>query len=185
MLLFAWVELLLAWAAWLYPFVLRAPHRQKRPSTTVAGPTRVGLALECLAIALALNIRRPDSTPPGLPRVVASLVCAGCGVVLAWTAVTHLGKQFRIHAGLYEDHELVRTGPYALVRHPIYASLLTMLLCTLLLLTPWPWALVSLAVFVTGTEIRVRTEDRLLESRFGESFRDYRRRVPAYLPFVR
>jgi protein-S-isoprenylcysteine O-methyltransferase Ste14 len=45
---------------------------------------------------------------------------------------------------LYADHQLVRTGPYAVVRHPIYASLLAMLLATVVLLTPWlrapsPW----------------------------------------------
>jgi protein-S-isoprenylcysteine O-methyltransferase Ste14 len=44
---------------------------------------------------------------------------------------------------------------------------------------------VSLALFLAGTEIRVRTEDRLLASRFPDAFRDYRRKVPAYLPFLR
>jgi protein-S-isoprenylcysteine O-methyltransferase Ste14 len=185
MLLFSWIELLVWWCAWAYPFALRAPHRQKRASITVVGPTRLGLALECLAIAMALNIRLPADSPAGLPRIVASMIFGPLGAILAWTSVTHLGKQFRVHAGLYVDHELVRTGPYAVVRHPIYASLLAMLLCTLLLLTPWPWALVSLALFIAGTEIRVYTEDRLLESRFGQAFRDYRRSVPAYVPFVR
>jgi protein-S-isoprenylcysteine O-methyltransferase Ste14 len=143
------------------------------------------MALECLAIAMALNIRLPADSPASLPRVIASMICGPLGAILSWTAVTHLGKQFRVHAGLYVDHELVRTGPYAVVRHPIYASLLAMLLCTLLLLTPWPWALASLALFLAGTEVRVHTEDGLLESRFGEAFREYRRRVPAYVPFVR
>jgi protein-S-isoprenylcysteine O-methyltransferase Ste14 len=80
---------------------------------------------------------------------------------------------------------LVQSGPYASVRHPIYSSLLAILLCTLFLLTPWKWALVSLLLFVTGTEIRVRTEDRLLASRFGPAFEEYRRKVPAYIPLVR
>jgi len=79
----------------------------------------------------------------------------------------------------------VCTGPYSIVRHPIYSSLMAMLVCTQLLLTRWPWIAVSLAVYIAGTEIRVRTEDRLLGGRFGESFADYRRRVPAYIPFVR
>ena len=72
-----------------------------------------------------------------------------------------------------------------MVRHPIYASLLAILLGTLLVLTPWPWILVSLALFLAGTEIRVRAEDGLLASRFGEEFHRYRSRFPAYLPFVR
>jgi protein-S-isoprenylcysteine O-methyltransferase Ste14 len=47
------------------------------------------------------------------------------------------------------------------------------------------WALVCLALFVAGTEIRVHTEDGLLASRFGERFFEYRERVRAYVPFVR
>ncbi len=105
--------------------------------------------------------------------------------ILAWRSVAHLGRQFRINAGLYEDHELVQTGPYGLVRHPIYASLLAILMSTLLLLTPWQWMAVSLVFFIAGTEIRVRTEDKLLASRFGPRFEQYRRKVRAYVPFVR
>jgi len=40
-------------------------------------------------------------------------------------------------------------------------------------------------VLIIGTEIRVRIEDRLLASRFGERFQDYQRSVPAYIPFLR
>ena len=62
----------------------------------------------------------------------------------------HLGRQFRVRAGLYVDHQLVRTGPYSVVRHPIYSSVLAMLLGTALLFTTWPWALAALALFVVG-----------------------------------
>jgi protein-S-isoprenylcysteine O-methyltransferase Ste14 len=99
--------------------------------------------------------------------------------------VRHLGRQFRVNAGLYEDHELVTTGPYKLVRHPIYTSLLAILGSTLFLLAEWQWAVLALALFIAGTEIRVYTEDRLLASRFGERFTGYRRSVRAYIPFVR
>jgi len=102
-----------------------------------------------------------------------------------WFAVAHLGRQFRINAGLYHDHELVRTGPYAVVRHPIYASMLLMLVATAALLTRWGWGAASIAAFLAGTEIRVRAEDRLLASRFGERFAAYRSQVAAYVPFVR
>ena len=173
------------WFAWFYPFIFRAPHHQKRSSITVAGPTRIGLALETLAIFLAFALYPQSDSPPGLPRIVCGVLIGALASVMAWKSVTHLGRQFRLHAGLYHDHELVRTGPYGLVRHPIYASLFAMLICTILLLTPWEWAFLPLALFVIGTEIRVRSEDRLLESRFGDEFREYRRHVRAYVPFVR
>ncbi len=180
----AWLLLLACWAVWWYPFLFRAPHVQKRQSVTVAGPTRIGLLLETLAIAVAF-FPAPGTPRTSAPAVAAALVFAVAGVLLGWTAVPHLGKQFRVHAGLYHDHELVRTGPYAVVRHPIYASLLAMLLCTMVLLTSWPRAVVSLAIFIAGTEIRVRCEDGLLGSRFGEQFAEYRNKVPAYIPFLR
>jgi protein-S-isoprenylcysteine O-methyltransferase Ste14 len=185
MLLIAWVALMACWFAWLYPFLFRAPHNQKRPSITLAAPTRAGLLLECIAIFIAFACRVPADSPPGVARIAGCLVLGAVSAVLSWTAVKHLGRQFRVNAGLYEDHQLVRTGPYALVRHPIYTSLLAILGATLCLLTPWQWALISLAIFVAGTEIRVHTEDNLLASRFGEQFADYKRTVSAYIPFVR
>ena len=185
MRLLVYVELILFWLAWAYPFIFRAPHVQKRESITVVAPTRIGLLLECIAISLAFVFRMPSGHAPGVWRIAASMICGAMAAVLAWTSVTHLGRQFRFHAGLYHDHALVRTGPYAIVRHPIYASLLAILLCTLLLLTPWQAIPISLAVFICGTEIRVHSEEQLLASRFGEQFAAYRKRVPAYIPFVR
>ena len=175
--------LLLCWIAWWYPFLFRAPHFQKRPSITVPWPTRAGLLLETGAFAVAFVFYLP--APAGAVRTALGIAIAIPAVVMAWQAVAHLGKQFRLHAGLYDDHELVRTGPYGIVRHPIYCSLLGMLAANCLLLTRWPWALVALAIFIAGTEIRVRSEEKLLASRFPEEFAAYRRQVPAYLPFVR
>jgi protein-S-isoprenylcysteine O-methyltransferase Ste14 len=180
-----WAALLVSWAAWFYPFVFRAPHNQKRPSITVAAPTRAGLLLECAAILIAFFCRVPAGSAPGPLRIAGFLILALPAIALAWSAVEHLGRQFRVNAGLYDDHELVRTGAYSLVRHPIYASLFAMLGATLCLLTPWQWAFLSIAVFIAGTEIRVRAEDRLLASRFGAQFTAYRREVPAYIPFLR
>ena|SRR5215471_1030027 len=181
----AWLACSACWAVWLYPFAFRAPHNQKRPSITRAAPTRAGLLLECLAIAIALSFRISDGSNPGLLRIAGFLILGPVSATVSWSAVRHLGRQFRISAGLYEDHQLVRTGPYAFVRHPIYASLLGMLGATLFLFTRWPWAIVSLVIFIAGTEIRVRTEDKLLASRFGPQFADYSRKVPAYIPFLR
>jgi protein-S-isoprenylcysteine O-methyltransferase Ste14 len=185
MVLVAAIELILCWLAWAWPYAFRAPHYQKRPSIVATVSTAIGLALECAGIVVACVFRLPHAHPPGIARILGSMALGPVGAVLAWTAVKHLGRQFRFRAGLYEDHELVRSGPYAVVRHPIYASILAMLLSTLLLLTPWRWIVVSLALFVAGTEIRVHVEDNLLASRFGEDFEDYRRQVRAYVPLVR
>ena len=115
--------------------------------------------------------------------MATSFLAAGC--VLSWTAVGALGRQWRIDAGLNVDHQLIRSGPYSLVRHPIYTSMLCVFLGTGLIITPWFLFLAALVLFIAGTEIRVRTEDSLLASRFGEEFTNYKRYVPAYVPWLR
>jgi protein-S-isoprenylcysteine O-methyltransferase Ste14 len=174
-----------SWAVWWYPFFFLAPHNQKRASVTAVGATSAGLLLECLAIFIAFFCRLPADPPPAWWRIAGFVVCVPVAIVLMFTSVRYLGRQFRINAGLYEDHQLVTGGPYGIVRHPIYTSLGAMLVSTLFLFTPWQWAVLSVALFIAGTEIRVYTEDRLLASRFGERFAEYKRRVPAYVPFVR
>ena len=59
-----------------------------------------------------------------------------------------------------------------------------MLVASGLVMTRWEVLMVALAIFIIGTEIRVRAEDGLLESRFGKSLKAYRSAVPAYIPFV-
>jgi protein-S-isoprenylcysteine O-methyltransferase Ste14 len=52
------------------------------------------------------------------------------------------------------------------------------------MIAPWWLLFVSLVVFMVGTEICARVEDRLLASHFGDRFAEYKRSVPAYIPFV-
>jgi protein-S-isoprenylcysteine O-methyltransferase Ste14 len=177
--------LLAGWVAWLYPFLFRAPHRQNRPSITRKSATTVGLVLETLGIGLAVFTGYLPHGQIEWWRIALMVLLAVPSIISAWSAVKHLGKQFRVNAGLYEDHELVRTGAYSVVRHPIYAGLFGMTLATIAVSTPWQWALLSVVLFIVGTEIRVRTEDELLRGRFGSEFEGYRRSVKAYIPGLR
>jgi protein-S-isoprenylcysteine O-methyltransferase Ste14 len=121
-----------------------------------------------------------------VPWRCAASVSLGClSVVLLFLSLRHLGLEWRIKAVVTEDHRLVTTGPYSVIRHPVFAALLALLLSTVALLTPGVAALAAIAACVYGTEIRIRAEDGLLERRFGDPYREYRSRVAAYLPFVR
>lgn len=91
----------------------------------------------------------------------------------------------RLDAALGADHELVRRGPYRFLRHPIYASMLCVEMGTGFMISPGLLFAGAILVFLAGTEIRVRIEDRLLASRFGEEFLRYQGAVRAYVPFVR
>jgi len=181
---FAVLELVAAWVVWSYPFVRKRFSGPKRASNVMAHSGDWGLALETAGIFLAW-FRLPHSPEPDPARVIASMALAPCGAIFGWLAVRHLGKQLRILAGLYPDHELIRRGPYAVVRHPVYASMFLMLLATGLLFAWWPLFLLGIALYVIGTEIRIHAEEGLLRTRFGPEFEAYRREVPAYLPFIR
>lgn len=178
------LELVLMWIVWLYPFLRKRLTGPKRESNVMAHSANWGLALESAGIFCAWSWL-PNTPVPGPARAICSMVLAPVATVFGWMAVKHLGKQLRIFAGLYADHELIRTGPYAVVRHPVYASLFLMMLATGLLFARWPMLLASIVLYIAGTEIRIHAEEGLLRARFGEEFEEYRRKVPAYLPFVR
>jgi protein-S-isoprenylcysteine O-methyltransferase Ste14 len=178
------IELLMMWVLWFYPFARRRFTGAKRRSDVMAPHGTWGLLLEIAGIFFAW-FRVPHSGEPAPVRIIASMILAPLATVFAWLAVRHLGKQLRILAGLYPDHELIRTGPYSVVRHPIYASMFLMMLATGLLLAWWPFLLLAIALYIAGTEIRIHAEEGLLSARFGKEFEGYRRKVPAYLPFLR
>ncbi len=167
---------------WSIPFF--AASRNKEAAGQVDCRARWGILIEAVAYSVVWQARFWERPLPPWRAVLAVLFFA-LAAVLSWTARRTLGRQWRIDAGLSVDHELVTSGPYRLVRHPIYTSMLCLLCATGFILAPWPLLLIATAVFILGTEIRVRAEDRLLASRFGERFRDYRRSVGAYVPFVK
>jgi protein-S-isoprenylcysteine O-methyltransferase Ste14 len=143
-----------------------------------------GLAIEGLAFLLLAVLRRPAERAPEWAAAV-SIMLGAASVALLWAALRHLGLEWRIKAVVTPRHRLVTTGPYRLVRHPVFAAMLLLLVSTGLLFAPWWALLLALAVYLCGTEIRVRAEDGLLARRFGERFARYRESVPAYLPFLR
>ena len=178
----ATVALIVCWVVWGAAFVGPLMRSGRRRAAVTESRSLWGALLEMSAFLVALVFRDPAVAPW---RSLGALCLAPAAPLAAWWEVAHLGKQFRVRAGLYPDHDLVRTGPYRLVRHPIYLSVLLLLVATGLQFSRWPALLAALALFIAGTEFRVRVEDRLLAERFGASFQDYRSKVRAYIPFLR
>jgi protein-S-isoprenylcysteine O-methyltransferase Ste14 len=169
------------WLGWMLPFIHKAAA--PREKAVVKDPSaRLGIILVGIAFGIIWGIPAFD-VPPW--RVAVALVFGGIGIAMTRFAVRHLDKQWRFDAALNANHILVQSGPYALVRHPIYAAMFAMLLAAGFLLAQWPVLIAGVVLFVIGTEIRVRAEEKLLRSRFGEEFEAYASRVSAYVPYVR
>lgn len=177
-----WI-LIALWVAWLLPFIVRRRAGGQKP-TVMAPVARWGMLLQGVGFGFAC-IHPPFLAPPSPIRVVIGAVLGALAVITGISATAALGKQWRFDAALNPDHDLIQSGPYAIVRHPIYASMLLMILATALIVSTWIALCVALVFYFIGTEIRIRVEENLLIARFGNVYEDYRRRVSAYLPGVR
>lgn len=105
------------------------------------------------------------------------------GILFAWWARIHLGALWSGNVTRKANHRVVESGPYGIVRHPIYTGLLLALLATATAKGTLP-ALAGLASLLLGIWMKARLEERWLMQELGEAdYVDYRARVPMLLPY--
>lgn len=111
----------------------------------------------------------------------AGVVAAGAAVGV-WARLTLAGN-WSGAVTLKEDHELIQTGPYRLVRHPIYTALLLMGLGTALYLGQ----LYGFIIFGLSSALlvwKIRLEEKLMSAHFPTQYENYRRNVKALIPYI-
>jgi protein-S-isoprenylcysteine O-methyltransferase Ste14 len=111
---------------------------------------------------------------------VGALVTA-LGLLFTVWARIHLGRNWSGTVTIKQDHELIETGPYAFVRHPIYTGLLLAFIGSALPRADWRSALAVLIAWAALWR-KLRIEERWMAERFGERYDAYRQRVPALIP---
>jgi protein-S-isoprenylcysteine O-methyltransferase Ste14 len=181
--------LILGWLLFTVVFL----KREKPPQTTESKRDRssnVGIATQMIGFALVWSVRRPMFSPMfnlGWPFDIATAVITTtlvvCSIWIVTTAVRTLGKQWSLTARLVEGHALITEGPYQIVRHPIYTGMFGMMLATGLVMTYWFILVAAIAIFLTGTSIRTRSEEGLLRNEFGAAYENYARKTPALIPW--
>jgi protein-S-isoprenylcysteine O-methyltransferase Ste14 len=106
------------------------------------------------------------------------------GMSLTLWARLALGKNYFVSTGfgaqLFEEHQLVANGPFAFVRHPMYAGLILAAFGSLLIYHTWTTLL--FALFAPALFFRARREETALAAEFGEQWQEYCKRVPAFFP---
>jgi len=181
-----------SWFAFVVVFALFL--RKKPPSAPGSKRERtsiVGIALQGVGYAIVWILRRPPFSPivsasqfVEIALAVLTMTVAIGSVWFCSAAVRTLGKQWSITARVLEGHKLITSGPYSVVRNPIYTGMFGMLLATGLAISHWIGLLIAIIVFAVGTAIRVGSEEKLLRETFGEEFEAYERKVPAVVPFL-
>jgi protein-S-isoprenylcysteine O-methyltransferase Ste14 len=101
--------------------------------------------------------------------------------VFAIWARYRLAQFWSASVALRADHQLIRTGPYSHIRHPIYTGMLTAVLGTALAVGRYR-ALVAFAAVLLGFIWKSTREEKLLASQFGPAFEEHRRHTGFFLP---
>lgn len=167
-----------------------AYHRQERG---VVGSDRSlvetgTMAAFFVAYYLVIRFRWLEVDVGGVARV--AMVIAGTALVVLGTVFNVWGRvmlksSWANQITIYEGQRLITTGPYAVVRHPLYASLVWMFVGGSLMYSNPLSLAITLAVFVPMMYVRAKKEDALLEEVFGKEYEGYRGRTGMLVPKVR
>jgi protein-S-isoprenylcysteine O-methyltransferase Ste14 len=174
------------WVAWLAYWIWHAWGNKK----TVFKGGRRGLLVAIVLLWLALDVsghagvrwhERVIPETPAWQMIGVILVAAGLGFSVV--ARRYLGRNWSGQPTLKEGHELITSGPYRYVRHPIYTGLIAAIVGTALVHGELLYfAIVAFAV--VGLHFKAKTEEGLMRQQFPEAYPDYARRTKALIPWV-
>jgi protein-S-isoprenylcysteine O-methyltransferase Ste14 len=190
----------LPWDIWAVTWIvaaLWANRTVKRPGLGSEFLYRiVTLAGFVLLLAFAIKVHDGHYSLVALPGVLgtqywqvppavgwAMVAVASLGFVFAWWARIYLGKLWSGRITRKEDHHVVDTGPYALVRHPIYTGIFIGAIASTVVMGNLH-AILGTALLIIGYWMKARLEERFLSQELGaDNYAAYRRRVPMLIPF--
>jgi protein-S-isoprenylcysteine O-methyltransferase Ste14 len=178
-----------AWFTFLAIWLISA-LTTKRAVKRFSGPSRtVQVVLMFVAYFLLFDpqtavgfldwrfISRSDaSTWTGIGMTLAGLLFA------VWARI-FIGRNWSSAITVKQDHQLIRTGPYAIVRHPIYAGLLVAILGTAIAIDEVR-GLIAVALATVSFWMKSQVEERFMTEQFGAEYASYKRDVKALVPFI-
>jgi protein-S-isoprenylcysteine O-methyltransferase Ste14/membrane protease YdiL (CAAX protease family) len=186
---------LVAWFTLAVVFVIVRIRSIREPAGRSArsrdGRAWYGLIGQVIAFAMVWSWRRLPGTDfvtirPDVGWALAGLALAlsAVAVGIAVSAIFSLGRFWAIGARVADDHQLITTGPFAVVRHPIYVGLFLLLVASGLAWSTPEAVIVAVWLFGWSTHVRAVREEKLLSSALGTGYAVYAARVPRFMPRV-
>jgi protein-S-isoprenylcysteine O-methyltransferase Ste14 len=164
--------------------VLRIRDTKQRQSLFSRLP-HIGAMIIAFSLLLESKVRLGPLDGRFLPNSQSGtwigIVLTACGIALAIWARHYLGANWSATITIRGGHSLVRTGPYARTRHPIYSGLLLAIAGTALAQGEWR-GLLALVIALIAWAIKARKEESWLRGEFGVQFEEYYQRTGFLLP---
>jgi len=184
-----WVAGIIGW------YVIRYPHQRRSRKTPIASRrerVREGILLATSFTGLFIlpliyvTTGKPQVADYPFHPLLAWLGTATFAMALIGFYRTHrdLGRFWSVTLEIRQTHELVTTGVYRHVRHPMYAAFFLWAVAQALLLPNWIAGPAGLVGFGTLFGLRVRREERMMEAAFGDAYRAYAARTWRVIPGV-
>jgi protein-S-isoprenylcysteine O-methyltransferase Ste14 len=179
----------IAWIGWIVTWAAAAfwsGRTEKRVNTwevwVYRAASLAGLVLLNHRTAHALGV--PKLWHVGLDGAYTLAALTFGGILFAWWARIHLGRLWSGSITVKEGHRVVDTGPYGLVRHPIYTGLIFATIATAVAQATVT-GLAAIALISIGLWLKARVEERFLAAELGpDDYAAYRSRVPMLVPFM-
>ena len=183
------IAVLIAWAIWLATWVLAMGRSGPTVSRPAPGAERLYTVVVnagfALLVASAFRALGPRlwSLPPSTAWALVGLAISGFG--FCWWARLHLGRTWSWGVTIKQSHRIVDTGPYGLVRHPIYTGVIVAAAATAAI-EARAVALAGFAFMVAGLSIKARLEERFLAAELGAAtYGAYAARTGMLIPKIR
>lgn len=122
--------------------------------------------------------------PRNLVGPVIGTIFTWLGIGLAIWARYHLAEYWSARVTIKEGHQLIRTGPYARLRHPIYSGLVLAAIGSAVVIDRWR-SIFGVCLVVIGYCIKAKKEETMLTQQFGDAFREHQRHTGFLIPRVR
>jgi protein-S-isoprenylcysteine O-methyltransferase len=135
------------------------------------------LAIACLAVFRQAVFATEITAVAGLALMVS-------GLLLRWWSVVHLGRFFTVNVAVADDHCVIVTGPYRVIRHPSYTGMLLTCLGVGVCFGNYASLLVMIVPIVALTLKRVRVEEEALSSALGQGYRTYMGHTKRLIPGI-
>ena len=177
------------WLSWIVYWICASRHLKPNLRRETIGSRSLHVLPLLVAVALLWVDRVPVAFlgaklfPGTLWLFWIGALLTVLGLLFSVWARVHLGRNWSAVVTIKQDHELIDTGPYALVRHPIYTGLLVGIFGSAMARDDWRGVL---AVLIAWAALwgKLRLEERWMTEQFGERYLAYARRVPALIPFI-